>query len=119
MEELKLLIEMVKDLPSAALWCLGLFFGYKVIIVGSIYTTVKYVVKKVHDVLVDRKKVVHIEAQLDDITIAGSYEPLLTQLHRLPTTEGRSYIHKSDVIWLKQAIDEKLKSEGKEDRTIF
>ncbi len=35
MEELKLLIEMVADLPQMALWVLVGFFVYKVVIVGS------------------------------------------------------------------------------------
>ena len=37
MEEMKVLIGMVKDLPNAALWVIAALFAYKVCVVGSIY----------------------------------------------------------------------------------
>lgn len=43
MEELRLLVEMVADLPHMALWVIAAFFAYKVIVVGSIYRVIRFI----------------------------------------------------------------------------
>ena len=48
MEELKLLIEMVKGLPQMALWVVGLFFAYKVAVIGSVFGLIKLGINKLH-----------------------------------------------------------------------
>jgi thiamine transporter ThiT len=52
MEELKLLVEMVSNLPAMALWVIAFFFGYKVLIVGSIYGVIRFCVQKGYDSIV-------------------------------------------------------------------
>lgn len=52
MDALKLLVEMVKDLPDMAIWVIIAFFVYKTIIVGSIYGVIRHVATKIHDAVV-------------------------------------------------------------------
>ena len=54
MEELKILVGMVADLPHMALWVIAAFFAYKVIIVGSVFGVIKLGINKAHDALVIR-----------------------------------------------------------------
>ena len=125
MEELKILVDMVAHLPQMALWVLCGFLIYKLAVVGSIYGTIRFVVEKFHSWKVTPRhelEVKEVRAQLDGMTIKDAFDPLLTQLHRLPNISMRgggnsmrshSYIHMSDVDWLRSAIDEKLAKEKK------
>ena len=118
MEELKLLVEMVANLPSMALWVIAFFFAYKVMIVGSIYGVIKFVVQKVHDVFIAKKTMPTItqEINLKDkyagICIGGDdvLNLLLLQLQRVKGKRvgiNSSYIHECSVDWLREAITEK------------
>ncbi len=51
MEEIKLIIEAVASMPEMAIWALVVFYGYKVLIAGSLYGVVRYTVAKIHDYL--------------------------------------------------------------------
>ena len=119
MEELKLLIEMVKGLPQMALWVVVLFFAYKVAVVGSIFGLIKLGINKLHSYFTTPKhelKTVDVTAELEDITIRECYSDLLRQIKRLvgrTTSIPTDYIHKGDVKWLRAAIDEKLEREKK------
>jgi len=55
MEELKILVEMVADLPDLAIAVILAFFAYKMFIVGSIYGVIKLGIKKLHDAIVYKK----------------------------------------------------------------
>jgi len=113
MNELKLLIEMVKDLPAMALWVLVGFWAYKVIFIGSCYGVIKLAISKIHDVLIARKvEYKEIRAMVDGICIHGETSALMSQLHRLRNKgthlkDGEGYIHSKSVQWLCEAIDEK------------
>lgn len=123
MEELKLLIEMVADLPQMALWVLVGFFVYKVVIVGSIFGVLRLLIVKLHSWLTTPKEELvtkNVTSQLERITISGAFEPLLTQLERLIGIRTRidtSYIHERDVQWLREAITEKMEREKQEEPT--
>lgn len=120
MEELKLLVEMVANLPGMALWVIALFFFYKLFIVGSIYGVIRLGINQLHSWLVHRKvNFVEIRPLLEGMTISGSKEALIAQIHRI---RGRGlriksdYIHEASVDWLREAIDAKMLkdlSEGK------
>lgn len=100
------LIAVLKDSPDLAIWVLAIIYGFKVVVVGSVYGTIKHVVNKLHDVLVNpKRKVVQVDvdAKLRSMTIDSCYEDLIAQIERL--SSGR-YIHSSDVRWLRAAIDE-------------
>lgn len=114
MEELKILIDMVAQLPAMALWVLVGFWCYKVICIGSIYGVIRMAINKLHDYLVQRKEG-FIDFSLRDkvhgITISSdnTLDELMIQLRRLPGIDGYGtiYIHKEEVDWLRSVIDAK------------
>ena len=111
MEELKLLIGMVANLPQMALWVLCGFLAYKLAVIGSIYGVIRFTVEKLHDYLVKRRtEYKEVRTLVDGMCIDAAVEPLMAQLHRLKgrkTGIASSYIHRSSVDWLREAIDEK------------
>jgi len=110
MDELKLLIEMVANLPSMALWVLVGFWAYKVICIGSIYGVIRLAITKAHDWLSNPRSK-EIRPLLEGLVISGEMEELIRQLKRIRNkgfNSNSSYIHGSDVEWLSQAIDEKI-----------
>ncbi len=117
MEELKLLIDMVANLPSMALWVLAGFWAYKVVVIGSVYGVIRLGINKLHSWLTTPKHIlqkINIEAQINAVSITtdGTHLALMAQIERMRglTTGLGSYIHSSDVDWLRLAIDEKVKS---------
>ena len=100
MEELKLLISMVNDLPALATWVLVGYLIYKITVIGSIYGVIRLLIVKMHDVLTIYKSTVKPNEILcmDDTVHAA----LIAQINRLKTTK---YIHNSDVQKLANAID--------------
>lgn len=111
MEELKVLIEMIGDLPQLAIWVLIFFFIYKVIIVGSVFGVLKLFIEKLHDVLTGiQKKGENIDGFIDGVAIAGCYGQLKAEILRIRST---SYIHSTDVEWLHDAITEHKKKTGR------
>jgi len=118
MEELKLLIGMVSDLPTMAIWVLLFFFIYKVVIVGSIYSTIKIGMCKLHSwAITPKDKLIDVKGDLDGVIITGEYLKFKSQIIRLPGIRSNSiynYIHASDIEWLKEAIDSKIEKD-KED----
>ena len=92
MEELKLLISMVNDLPALATWVLVGYLIYKITVIGSIYGVIRLLIVKMHDVLMDRKTMAKPgEIPCIDETVHAA---LIMQINRLKTT---IYIHNSDV----------------------
>lgn len=111
MDELKLLVQMVKDLPSMALWVIAFFFIYKVTIIGSIYGVIRLAIERAYGVLIRQKhETVDIVPTLRGMVIDGNLDELIGQLLRL---RGKAvgidsqYLHKQSVEWLRQAIDAK------------
>lgn len=101
MDELKLLIEMVANLPSLATWVLVGYLVYKISVIGSIYSVIRFLIVKAHDVAVTRKTMVK-PGELGCIDEAAR-AAFLAQIERL---KGSGiYIHQADVRKLAQAID--------------
>jgi phage FluMu gp28-like protein len=106
MEELKVIIDMIASLPQLALWVLVGFWAYKVIVIGSIYGTVKFISQKVYEVATKPK-----EMSLEGLAMnKGVANFLHGQVSRIATT---NYISHSDVVWLADAITEKAQRENK------
>lgn len=106
MDELKLLIEMVANLPQMAIWVLVAFWAYKVVVIGSIYGVIRLAIVKLHDWLTTPKKVeMKIGASLIDEATAAA---LNAQIARIKDGAYAS-IHMSDVQKLREALDVKLK----------
>ena len=104
MEELRLLIDMVANLPTLAVWVLVGYLAYKVAVVGSIYGVIRLLIVKFHDWATKPKTVnLKIGAKAIDESTA---EALNAQIARVC---GGQYCHMSDVQMLREALDEKLK----------
>lgn len=122
MDELKLLIEMVANLPTLAIWVLVGYLVYKVAVIGSIYGLLRLLIEKTHNWLTVRKTE-SIGIVLDGVPfdkVEGKTE-LLQQLRRLAYI-GTFGGYKSSGIYgeygikhLKEAID-KIESEAKATR---
>lgn len=112
MDELKQIVEMIANLPQMALWVIAGFWAYKVIIIGSIYGVIRLAINKAHDwAVAPRHEYKEVRPMVDKITISGTVDELMSELQRLKGVG--SYIHSSDVAWLRAAISEKFESEGK------
>lgn len=110
MEELKMLVEMVSNLPQMAVWVLVGFYVYKVVVVGSIYGVVRFVTVALKDVLT-RERVVRHEATLGRHIMNPAVEEMLKeQIQRLPASV---FIFASDVEDLRKAIDIVLENRKK------
>ena len=99
MEELKLLIDMVANLPQMALWVQIGLLGYKVAVIGSIYGVIRLLIVKTHDWLTRPRAMTLGKLPINEET----YEALNFEIKRL--VRGSNYIHMSDVVKLRKAID--------------
>ena len=111
MDELKLLIDMVANLPTLAVWVLVGYLCYKVAVVGSIYGVIRLLIIKAHDAM-SKPRQVQVDfmvgtTSIDSVTAAG----LRAQIMRLSSTSN--YIHSSDVEKLRKAIDAMLAERAK------
>ena len=118
MDELKILIEMVAELPQMAIWVLVLFFCYKTVVIGSIFGIGKMLIEKIHSVLTTPRhelKIVDIRVELDGNVISGGLSPLLSQISRmrvhcnLKRKIDTDYIHGYHTEWLEKAITNQIK----------
>ena len=111
MDELKLLIDMVANLPTLAVWVLVGYLVYKVAVVGSMYGVIRLLIIKAHDAM-SKPRQVQVDfmvgtTSIDSVTAAG----LRAQIMRLSSTGN--YIHSSDVEKLRKAIDAMLAERAK------
>ena len=114
MDELKLLIEMVANLPTLAVWVLVGYLVYKVVVIGSIYGLARFAIDKLHNWLTDpKRKTVDFDILIDGEIITGNKEALKAQVRRIKRETG-VYIHASYVDWLRYAIDDRLAKEARE-----
>jgi len=111
MEQLKILVDLIKDLPAVALWVLAGFFIYKTLIVGSIYGVIRFICEKLFDYLKTKKSEAQTvytiktgDIEIHAISHDGTFERLLYQLQRLKDDRSK-YIHSSGVDALKAALD--------------
>ena len=123
MEALKILVDMVKELPDMAIYIVLAYFIYKTLIIGSIYGAVKFVTKMIHDVMIvkktQKKEIVEVEMRgaIDSITITHNLPALMVQIKRIRGIRKDSqYIHNQDIEFLCEAIDEKIESNKKEGK---
>lgn len=103
MDELKLLIEMVANLPTLAVWVLVGFLCYKISVVGSIYGVIHLAIVKFHDWATrpPPPKVLTLRGKTISQDVADRLETAVT---RIPGNKGLLYIHNDDVSALEEAI---------------
>jgi hypothetical protein len=125
MEILDQVMGLLKEAPEMAIWVIVIIFAYKTIIVGSAYGLVRFCVGRLGDVIENIKeknleiaqavenKQVNLISKIDEVTISNCQDDLLVQIKRLKgvSSEYGQYIHSSDVVWLRQAIDDKFAKE--------
>ena len=108
MEELKILVEMVSNLPTMAVWVLCGYLIYKVAIIGSVYGLIRFFIEKTHSWLTTEKTV---KWNLDGISINNVVKHrLVNQLQRIKST---TYLHNSDIDILENALNEYLSKQKK------
>lgn len=111
MEELKVLIGMVSDLPQMAIWVLVGFFAYKVVVIGSVFGLIKLFIVKFHSWAITPKKelkIVQVEERFKGTILGESTSSELELLLR-DLREDSSYIHSSDVAKLRKAWNNREK----------
>lgn len=129
MEELRLLVEMVADLPHMALWVVAAFFVYKVIVVGSIYGVIRFVAAGLFIVAKDwiaqgpATKIIRTKEGFDFVN-EDAIDQMKGLMRKVSTDENsgvyfRSQIFPSDISELKKAwefyLDEKKKQKKESD----
>jgi hypothetical protein len=123
MEELKLLVGMVAELPETAVWALVLFFIYKTFIIGSIWGVIRAAIKavefglqKAHDVKTKPREIIE-KVDLGEFCITGN-EDKLKRVLRLAAAESPSsfgrWLNESDTDWIAKAINEKIQRDAQE-----
>lgn len=116
MEEIKALVEMIAKLPQLAIWVLVAFWAYKVVVIGSIYGVIRFVVDKVHNWAMMPKQF-NVRPMLDRMTISGEAEEFVRQVKRVAgkrTGINSTFVHGCSVEWLREAIDEKEERDKQE-----
>jgi hypothetical protein len=120
MDELKLVLDIIKSLPEMAIWALIILYFYKITIVGSIYGVIRYVTGKWYDWAIAKKSEVLLPPKIQQIhfaeifhgvTILGddTLAQLVRQIQRLQKEKGNDeLIDRKAINWLRDAIDIKL-----------
>lgn len=120
-EILKAVTNALVQTPSLALWVLVIIYGFKVVVVGSVYGTIRFVIDRMHSAYLTPKhtlKVVDIEYRIKEMSITNP-DQFIAQLERvarrIPGTGCR--LGHTDLAWLTSAIDEKLLKDEKVSKT--
>ncbi len=139
MEELKILVQMVADLPNTAIWVLLGYFTYKVFVVGSVYGVIRYGITALQTMITTAKKENTVQAkekteqikegkkitikdvEIDGMCISsdGTYDLVIRCLRKVKNhvkTAGGRYIHMEGAEWLYTAIREKIEREHPSDQ---
>lgn len=115
MEELQTIVDMVAKLPHTALWVLAGFWAYKVVVIGSIYGVIRFVVEKLHSwATTPKHELLQVRPMLDKLCITGEVTYLIEQIMRVAgkgVSIDSPYLHHSCIDWLREAIDEKMARE--------
>jgi hypothetical protein len=130
---LEKIIGVLEETPGLALSAFIVFFMYKTFVIGSIYGVIKFVSSKSIDSIrsahqakmeIEKSKIQSeveianipkdMSGQIDSLVMRNCASLLISQIGRLPGIKHKNdlnYVHKHDVEWLRDAIDEKLQRE--------
>lgn len=114
MNELKLLIEMVANLPSLAVWVLVGYLCYQISIIGSIYGLARLAIDRLYRwKTMPKERNVEVRLLIDGMCITGTQDKLMRQLDRLRmrSKTPMTYVFDSDMDWLEKAIDDKIEKD--------
>jgi hypothetical protein len=106
MDELQVIVNMVKTLPTLAIWVLAGLLFYKVTVVGSIFGILKLLINKVFEWQAKPKQLKLYDRCID----LETYKALETQIQRLGTF---NWVYMSDVHKLEAWLDTVDEEAGK------
>lgn len=114
MDELKVLIGMVAGLPGLAIWVLVAFYAYKVVVIGSIYGLVRFIVARVADLVTTRRLAFDITEEVNGLLISNCRGRLISLLWQVRSGSGidSNFVHPRDMDRLEQAWLEFRAREG-------
>lgn len=120
LEELKSLMDVIKDMPHMVMWVLAGLLFYKCVIVGSWFGICKLVILKLHDWLTKPKKE---ELQIGSYCITSDqtvhkFKNVLLPMLVGVKSYGGIYIHESDVDFAVAAIQEKKVREKQAEASV-
>ena len=112
MDELKVLIEALAEMPTLAIWVVAMYFFFKIVVIGSVYGVIRYVTMQIHDWAVKKKEPDLIVKQ-NNMVLDGKFITSLRDdpseferlMKRLPARD-LSYIFESDINMVHVALDE-------------
>lgn len=107
------IIELVKALPDLAVWILVIFYGFKVVVVGSIYGTIRFVVDRIAAAWeASRKfpqpKIYSVKGRTDGIVVCCD-DAHAFELLRSASKNGTG-LHGPDIDWAVSVLKEANKS---------
>jgi len=113
MDVLQQLVDMVKDMPSLAIWVLAGLLMYKIVMIGSWFGIARLVILKGHECIVKPRKKEYLFGS-HFIGGAGIANEFLGLIASIKNSNGSSYVseyvHDGDLSWFREAInDKKLK----------
>ena len=123
MELLDQLVKILGQAPHLAIWVFVIIYGYKVIIVGSIYQVIRFAftcIKDMHskskEALLQTRKLEtekYIRGHFIDEATYEDFMSLLTGMHFLEGDRHNSYVHAAGVRKLRQLVEEHRAKEKK------
>lgn len=113
MEEIETIIKAIAGLPNMAIWALVIFYGYKVVVIGSVYGLIRFVVSKGVDAYTSSRRQ-RIEVAIDDVVYYDSKERLISELRRVIPADIKYSGTNTDsaLVWLNDAITQKMEKDG-------
>lgn len=116
MELLDQLVKILGQAPHLAIWVFVIIYGYKVIIVGSIYQLIRYCFTCIKDMHSKSKEALLQNTKLEtekylrghfiDEATFEDFMSLLGHLHYIDDGHMRKYIHSGAIRKLRQLADE-------------
>ena len=118
LELIKEAAAILKDLPELAIWILVGILFYKVFIIGGTIGLIKFAITKLHNYMVN-PKVVTKEVSIDGhfICTDSSFAAFLSVISIVANrsnnrnTYNSGKLWSSDVQWLREAVEEKIKKD--------
>lgn len=126
-EELKMVLDSIGDLTGVALWVVGFFIVFKLVVylstTGAVVFLVKMLIEKLHSYGTMKKEpdnVFHSWNYADDICISCDdtrkmIERVLDRVKGKNISIESKYIHRESAQWLLDAVNEKEQREAQND----
>ncbi len=123
------LMGILKQAPQLTIWVIAIIYGFKVVVVGSVYGVIRYAVGTFAGTMNKRTELEHAKLQKPTSVnlhtgdnafgkvVIDSCAPDLLDFIKAMRTGNNGYAHKSDVDFAYAALKEKRAREGKTNGT--